>query len=260
MLCRLLLPLLLHASLPAAAAEPVTVMILGTFHMSNPGRDMHDVQVDDVLAPKRQAEIADIIKALSRFHPTKVMTEWPADLVAQRYAAFESGTLAPSHNEVVQLGFRLAAANKAQVAGIDVDGDFPFEPVQNYAKAHGQEKLLAGLDAGIVAQVRHVQSVLQNGTISQALRAANDRDTVAHGNDFYRSLLLVGGGTEQPGADLFTAWAKRNFQICANLVQRARPGDRIVVIYGYGHEVLLRQCVSEMPGYRLIEANDYLPE
>lgn len=260
MLRHILFPLLVLTALPATAAEPVSVMILGTFHMSNPGRDMHDVQVDDVLAPKRQAEIADIVKGLSRFHPTKVMTEWPADVVAERYALFENGTLAPSHNEVVQLGFRLADANKADIYGIDVDGDFPFEPVQAYAKAHGQEALLADLDARIVDQVRHVQSVLLHGTISQALRAANDRDTVAHGNDFYRSLLLVGGGADQPGADLFTAWAKRNFTICANMLQRAKPGDRIVVIYGYGHEVLLRQCVSEMPGYRLVEANDYLPE
>jgi hypothetical protein len=41
-------------------------------------------------------------------------------------------------------------------------------------------------------------------------------------------------------------------------VQRAKPGDRVVVFYGSGHAFLLRQCVSEMPGYRLIEANDYL--
>lgn len=34
---------------PADAAEPVSVMIVGDFHMSNPGRDLHNVQVDDVL-------------------------------------------------------------------------------------------------------------------------------------------------------------------------------------------------------------------
>jgi hypothetical protein len=47
--------------------------------------------------------------------------------------------------------------------------------------------------------------------------------------------------------------------ICANLVQLARPGDRIVVFYGSGHAFLLRQCVAETPGFRLVEANAYLP-
>jgi uncharacterized phosphosugar-binding protein len=56
-----------------------------------------------------------------------------------------------------------------------------------------------------------------------------------------------------------TQWYKRNFLICANLVQRARPGDRAVVFFGSGHSFLLRQCVGEMPGYRLVEANGYLP-
>ena len=34
------------------------ILVLGTFHMANPGHDIHSTQVDDVLAPKRQQEIA----------------------------------------------------------------------------------------------------------------------------------------------------------------------------------------------------------
>ena len=63
-----------------------------------------------------------------------------------------------------------------------------------------------------------------------------------------------------PGADLLTAWYKRNAYICANIVQLAKPGDRVVVFYGSGHAFLLRQCVSGIPGFKLVEANDYLPK
>jgi hypothetical protein len=31
-------------------------------------------------------------------------------------------------------------------------------------------------------------------------------------------------------------------------------------VYGSGHAYLLRERVREMPGYKLIEANDYLPK
>jgi hypothetical protein len=44
------------------------------------------------------------------------------------------------------------------------------------------------------------------------------------------------------------------------LIQHARVGDRVVVFYGSGHALLLRQCVSETPGFALVEANDYLPK
>lgn len=39
----------------------------------------------------------------------------------------------------------------------------------------------------------------------------------------------------------------------------ARPGNRIIVVYGTGHGFWLRQKVLTTPGYRLVEPNDYLP-
>jgi hypothetical protein len=92
------------------------------------------------------------------------------------------------------------------------------------------------------------------------LRLLNDPAMIRGGNAFYRTMLTIGGGSEQPGAELLTQWYRRNFLICANLVQRAKPGDHVVVFFGSGHSFLLRQCVSEMPGYKLVEANDYLPK
>src|SRR5262249_60529577 len=88
------------ASPPAVAigAEPVKVIVVGTFHMSNPGHDIHNMKVDDVLAPKRQTEIAALTSALAGFRPTRVAIEWPADLTSERYAKYLAGTLPPSAN------------------------------------------------------------------------------------------------------------------------------------------------------------------
>jgi len=249
---------------PAFAERPVPeipVMIVGTYHMSNPNRDLHDVTADDVLAPKRQAEIAAVVNGIARFEPTVVDVEWDADTTTTRYKAYLAGTLPPSHNEVVQMGFRLAKlAHASSVNGIDVEGEFPYDAVDAYAKAHGQEKLLEEANAGVAADIAQINEILAHGTIGAALRHMNDPALVAHGNDFYRTTLKVGAGATQPGADLLTAWYKRNFYICANLIQHAHAGDRVVVFYGSGHALLLRQCVSETPGFALVEANLYLPK
>jgi hypothetical protein len=244
----------------ASAASDVQVMIVGDFHMSNPGRDMHNAHADDMTAPKRQAEIKDVTDALAKFKPTLIAVEWPAEIVDQRYPKYLDGTLKPSTNEVVQLGFRLAkTAGLKSVAGIDVDGEFPYEPVETYAKAHGGSNILTKANADIEKFVKEQSTKLASGSVGDVLRFLNEPALIKDGNAFYRSTLWIGNGTEQPGADLLTQWYRRNFLICANLVQRAKPGDRVVVFYGSGHSFLLRQCVSEMPGYRLIEANDYLP-
>jgi hypothetical protein len=97
MIARLLVPLIaLIAALDATAQSapkpaPTQVMIVGTFHLDNPGRDVFNVQVDDVLAKERQAELADIATALARFKPTEVMVEWPAATADEQLRALPCG-------------------------------------------------------------------------------------------------------------------------------------------------------------------------
>ena len=255
--------LLTTAAAPAPpvprAPRPVEVMVVGTFHMANPGRDIHNMQVDDVRTPRRQREIAAVTAGLARFRPTRVAVEWDAPVVAERWPKYASEQLATSRNEVVQLGFRLAREAGAEVHGVDVETDFPFEPVQAYAKAHDRQAVLDAADALVVEKVAAETRLLKTGSVGSALRYLNDPVRLESDNGFYRSTLKIGGGAEQPGAELLTAWCRRNFLICANLVQLAKPGDRIVVLYGSGHAFLLRQCVRETPGFRLVEANAYLP-
>src|SRR6266481_2693808 len=160
------------ASMAAEPAPPgiVKVMIVGTYHMSNPGHDIYNLKADDVLAPKRQAEIAAITSALARFRPTKVAAEWDAETVAERYPKYLAGTLPPSRNEVVQLGFRLAkTAGLERAYGIDVDGDFPYEELKAYAQAHGQAGLLDQQGAAIEGSIRTEERILAQDGVSATL-------------------------------------------------------------------------------------------
>src|SRR3954463_6330015 len=161
----------MHTALAAAA---VKVMIVGTFHMSNPGHDLHNTKVDDVLAAPRQTEIEAIVSSLARFQTTHGDVECPADLVNERYPKYLAGTLPPSRNEVVQLGFRLAKSAGNPIDGIDVDGDFPYEDLDKYAKAHGQSALLDAQHAIVEADMQKLQRTLADGGISAALRLLNE--------------------------------------------------------------------------------------
>jgi hypothetical protein len=55
------------------------VLVLTSYHMGNPGRDIFNLKADDVLAPKRQAEIRELLDVLARFRPTKIAIEAAAD-------------------------------------------------------------------------------------------------------------------------------------------------------------------------------------
>jgi uncharacterized protein DUF5694 len=242
-----------------AADAPVRVMIVADYHMAG-GHDLHNIVVDDVNSPERQAELEAVTDALAGFKPSLVAVEWSGD-TDERYAKYLAGIYGVSHNEVVHLGFRLAhKMGLAHVSGIDVDGDFPYDPVDAYAKAHGQGAWLDKANAEVEASVRRDSDILAKGTIGDLLRHLNDPVNVAHDNGFYGEMMHVGGGADQPGAELLTAWYHRNALICANLIQLAKPGDRIVMFYGAGHAPLLRMCVTQTPAFALVEANDYLPK
>src|SRR5688572_29052143 len=106
----------------------VQVMLLGTYHFANPGADAIKQNVDDVLAPHRQREIEDVVQRLARWAPDQIAVEWPfsfADSTQARYQRFRAGTLAPSRNEVVQIGFRLAA-RLGHVAVHPIDYQMPI--------------------------------------------------------------------------------------------------------------------------------------
>ena len=58
-------PVALAAEPAPPSSPPAQVMVVGLFHFSNPGRDMFNLQVDDVLADGRQAEIERIADGLA---------------------------------------------------------------------------------------------------------------------------------------------------------------------------------------------------
>jgi len=60
---------------PAAAQAKPEILIVGTYHMANPGRDIFNASADDVLSPRRQVEITELLAVLKRFRPTKIAIE-----------------------------------------------------------------------------------------------------------------------------------------------------------------------------------------
>ena len=103
--------ILLSASVRAAETGTAKVMILGVAHLEAK-HDVHNgVFEDSPLSPKRQAQIAEIILRLSRFHPTKVLIEEPMGNLASpdRYRRYLEGRFKLPGDETYQFGFKLAA-------------------------------------------------------------------------------------------------------------------------------------------------------
>lgn len=250
-LCLFALPLSGQPSAEPARAE---IFVLGTYHMANPGRDLFNTQADDVLAPKRQAEIAQVIEVLKTFRPTKIAVEATAGdkRIAERYDAYLAGTHQLSRNEIEQLGYRLAKElGHKTVYAVDADGEFPFPRLAKYAKATGRQAELDAMMAEVGEMVKKQSAYLASHTILEALLQLNSDAKVAEDLGYYFREAELGEPWDWAGADLVSDWFHRNMRIYTNVMQITAPEDRVLVIYGSGHLGWLQYAFGNNPRVRL---------
>ena len=242
------------AEKPAVHAR-AEVLVLGVYHMANPGRDIFNTQADDVLAPKRQAEMAQLIEVLKRFQPTKIAVEanvWNKR-ISETYTDYVAGKHELTRNEIEQIGFRLAKElGHKTVYPVDTDGDFPYQRVVNYAKASGRSKELEAMMGVIGDRVKAQSEYLASHTILEALLYMNSDDYVAQDVGFYYRQAGFGEPGDWAGADLLSDWFRRNMRIYSNVMQLAdSPNERVLVIFGHGHLGWLQQAFAGNPDLRL---------
>ena len=244
-------------------AKRAEVLVLGTYHMANPGHDIFNMQADDVLSPKRQEEIAELAAVLRKFKPTKIAVEadYGNEAVPKRYAEYLAGARPLSRNEVEQIGFRLAKEQgHTAIYPVDADGDFPWQRVINHAKATGQSARLEALIGEIGEMVKATNEYLKTHTVLQTLLYVNSDAKVAQDVGFYYLEARYGEPGDYAGPDLLAEWYRRNIRIFNHVTRlAATPDDRILVIFGSGHLGWLRQAFAADPTLRLRKLEDFVP-
>lgn len=245
------------------AREPVRVMVLGVYHFANPGADLNNAKVDDVLTPRRQKELAVLAETLKTFQPTVVAVEASAKppYVDAGFSGFKPEDLTKERNETVQIGYRVAhVADIDRVYAIDEqpsEGEpdyFPYDRVHQQAKETGDaERLEKMSDYGSLIAAFEEQQKSQS--VPELLKFWNSGEFP---DVFYWDIMTIGEGEKQTGAELAAYWFMRNAKIFNKLVQVTEPGDRVILVYGSGHGAWLREIVERTPGYVLEPAMPYL--
>lgn len=262
----LLAPAAVSAQEPSE--QPVEVMVLGVYHFANPGLDVVNMEVDDVLSEQRQREIAHLVDTLATWKPTRIAVEnlaEPPTLELLDYAR-TGKLLETTRNESIQIGYRLARqlGHEAiygydEQPGEDEPDYFPMGKVQAFAAENGGAEMLSELFAEVQAMAAEEEAKLATQSIAESLFIHNSEERVGAMHDrLYYSLLSIGDGDAQPGAELNAYWYMRNAKMFAKIDMIAEPGDRVLVLAGSGHATWLKHFVRRMPGYELADPMPYL--
>lgn len=244
----------------------IQVMVVGVWHFDNPGQDVANVASTDVLSLTRQSELETAVSRLAAFRPTLVAVERVSsapDYLDSVWATFTTDMLKSEKDERVQLGYRLAKVSGAErVVAIDEQPEagepdyFPFGKIASAAGANGQVAALEAMIGEAQSMTAAFSAVQDKLSMTDLLIEANEGD-MASGAFYYRTVEFD-KGEAQPGAELQAYWFMRNAKIFSKLAQVARPGDRVVVVYGAGHKHWLDHFAHETPGFVSIDPVSYL--
>jgi hypothetical protein len=246
-------------------ADRPTLMVLGSVHLGNPHRDMHDATVDDVLTPQRQRQIERVVDAVAAWKPTRIAVEWGHKNQAKldkEYDDYLAGRYVLTADETDQLALRLA--KKLGLKHIDAvdwneeppgqDDDYDWE--KGAKDAHEDARFAALRDP---ARDREETAMVRNHTVAGFLRIVNSPKYLADSDRFYYDIALLGGPQVNPGANWVGYWHGRNLKILDNLIRLdAKPSDRILLVIGAGHAYLLNQYAADSHAFRVVRPDAWL--
>ncbi len=255
-----------------------TIMILGSGHLANWGADRINYRMDDVLAPKRQAELQQLTEQLARFKPTKIAVEvderWDTELQGE-YNGYLQGNFQLERHEIHQIGFRLAKQmGHPKVHCVDYlrddsmireDREDHLTDYSAFAEANNQMHLL-GSPAKMEGKITEdedgtiwIEPEKYEPIIDMYIQINQDEKIRTNLRDYLR-IARIGLQDQYPGANWVAHfWYPRNLKTFVNLTRITESeNERILLIIGAGHLGFLKQIVKDSEVYHIESPLKYL--
>ena len=265
---------------PAAGPTPTSILLLGCNHLA--GLYKPENPNSNMLAPKRQAELATVLDQMQRYRPDGIMVEELPERQARvdslyqlyRQDKLDLNALPGGRSEVYQLGFALGKRmGLARIQCVNAPGGtsqsilHQGQNIELYEQATTRWRAFAApIDQLLLAGT---------STVSQYLRALNSPAVVRQLHTLvYNTPARVTNGTLKPdpmvdaafinpryvGAELTSVFYNRDLKVYSNIVttQLATHQSRQLLIIGVRHLGSLQGIFSTDPAYRLVDAAPYL--
>jgi hypothetical protein len=145
-----------------------------------------------------------------------------------------------------------------KIYAIDTMWDFPYGSLVNWAKANGRSAELEAIDRMGAEQTKVDGEYLLSHTVLDMFRRLNSSESIAKDAAIYARWGHFGDDNDPAGARLLTRWYERNTFTLTSLLGVIEPGDRVLVLYGGGHQTLLRRFIADDPTLKLRTLDELL--
>ena len=258
--------------------DKATVMILGSTFFTNPRINRFNVRMDDVLAPKRQSEMEQLVTQLKAFGPTKIAVYVDArddEELNANYQGYLNGTYELTRSYKDQIGFRLAkqmghsklysVADWPEHRPILDKIDDHLMDYDTFAETHDQMYLLPTMSSDGQKVQRGADGTLwveqeeYEPLIDMYIRM-NEPEQLYTDHQGYLRTARIGLNDQYPGANWVAHWwYAHNLKNFVNLTRITEStDDRILLIVGAGHVYLIQQFLEDSGDYIVESPLKYL--
>lgn len=246
----------------------IPIVILGTFHFSNPGLDVVKTEkTKNILSTEGQSEVESLLEKLEKYKPTKILVEVDIkkdSLLNSRYEKFIENKFELSESEIYQIGFKLAKQlNHSRIWAIDSPMWFAEDKDSLLFDDDYRSKYPAASRHDYNSFYEESDSLMVTLSLLDYLSYLNGKDNLSKSHQVYLTkYALVGAADNYVGANVVANWYKRNLMIYANIcnITDCNKDERLLLIIGSGHGHLLNQFFDDSPDYTVIDIENILSQ
>ena len=258
--------------------KKINVILVGTMHFNNPGKDAVKSEEIDILKDYRQNSLEKITnKIAKKYKPSKVFVEYPSknqktldkfyDLYKDGKPYFQEDTLTKSwqkryfeEGEIFQFGFRLAKKSGNQkVYAMDHPAEMRFDLFQQKAKEM-QTIDESAFQKKIDESSNRTNSCYSKNDLGDILKCFNTEKELRENKSIYINLFnRLNKTPDFYGSDLVAGWYHRNLIMYSTIQNTVSDNDQnIVIIVGQGHAAMMQEFIKLDERFNLIKITDAL--
>lgn len=236
------------------------ILLVGTFHLA----DTSDL---NALSEKDKSKYSDndfeqLAIDLAKFQADQVFVEYPLHLQEHLTSIYSSAEVdeineAFKKNEIYQIGFRLAKMlGHDAIYAVDWN-EQPEESIDLSLVAEGKSKAVFDEIMGRMKMVlEKLSTIIQQGDIIELYKHINSYENIVNDHQVYLDFMQL---DDEIAFEWVTKyWYYRNLRIVRNIKKSILPETkRAVILYGSGHNYLLKQQLEDDKAIKVIQYGDW---
>ena len=260
----ILLLALITFNMTSAQIKKKQILLIGTFHYSNPGLDVAQLNSFNIMSEKSQKELEIMSDKIKKFGPDKIFVEWEFKKQADLDKFYNKNTdslFKTNKSEITQLALRTAKKlNHKKLYGMNLYTSFPYDSLMMSMEKANQKDLMKRNEESKKRNEKDHNERITKSSLQELMLHYNKKQTENRNIQWYLGIANRAGNPDDfTGASLVSNWYKRNLYMYS-LIQKLTEStdDKIMVLVGAGHAALIREFIEHDPTFEIVELSTVL--